>query len=187
MKYMKKIIAVISVTFLLISCWNTFELTQEYIEKQYNESDRSINLENTELTGFISLNEYKTEKEINNIYLSNNNIDVIYISSYDKLWKLDISNNSIRFIWDLNLPEKIRHIDLSYNDLDNIDWLEKYTQIKTLNLSHNNLDDDDLKNISEFEKLIFIKVEWNDFSPETLHEINTINARFLAVNQDPFN
>lgn len=183
---MKKLITLFLLTFILISCGSAIELTQEYIDNQYNVEDRSISLENNQLSGFINLNEFKNDIEVNNIYLSNNKIEVLNISDFNKLWKLDISNNNIRFISDLNLPLNTRHLNISNNNLDSLSWLDKYENIKTLNISNNNLDDNDLKDIVKLKKLIFIKAEWNNFTAEMLQSINSINHRFLLKNNDPF-
>lgn len=189
---MKKIISIIFVTLFIVSCGTSTEstkeinLTKEYIETQYIENDRSINLSNTQLKWFINLNKFKTEKEVNNIYISDNNIEVLYISTFDKLWKLDINNNPIRFINDLKLPISIRHLDISNTKIDNLSWLEKYTALKTLNISNLNLDDKDIKILWNFKKLIFIKIDWLVLSDESLNIINWINHRFLLKNSDPF-
>jgi hypothetical protein len=84
---MKKIFITACISLLLVSCTppKTIEITQEYFDAQYTQEDRSINLEDKNIKGFISLNEFKSDIEINNIYLSNNKIDIINVSDFDKL------------------------------------------------------------------------------------------------------
>ena len=183
---MKKIILTGISLFFLVSCWTAkIELTNDTVNDSYKISDRSINLSNKNLDYYVNLNNYMTGTEVNNIYLNNNNIEIININKYDKLWTLDISNNNIRFISDLNLPLTIRHLNLSNNNLTNLQGLDKYTKLKTLDLSYNNLEESDIV-IKGLDDLKYINIEWNNISTVWLDKINDFNRVYLSNNKIPF-
>lgn len=170
-----------------MACWKTepVNLTQEEVNVSYKQEDRSLNLNNKNLSGFVNFNKYLDDKEINNIYLADNNIEILDISNFDKLGRLDISNNVIRFGSDLRLPIGIRHINIANNNLDSLDgiiWLKK---IKTLNLDGNNLDDDDIV-LSDFPNLKYISAKNNNLSPDVLEAIDIFNNKYLINNPSPF-
>lgn len=182
---MKKMIFIIVLILLLNSCSSEYEINTDNIEGTYRIDDRSLNLDNKNITVFLNLNKYMSWTEVNNIYLQNNKIQRLDISEFSKLWRLDISNNDIRFINDLKLPKKIRHLNVSGNSLDDIDWLDNYLEMKTLDLSNNNLDDNDI-NFSKFKKLRYINIEWNKVSTGVINKINDFNSVYLSQNKKPF-
>lgn len=181
---MKKLVVVFLAVFLF-SCSNEFKLTKENVESTYLEENRSLNLEGKSLPQFLNLNKFMKDTEVNNIFVWNNKIQVIDISSFEKLWKLEIDNNDIRFIWDLKLPENIRHLNLSHNNLDSLKWIKKYKNLKTLDISYNNLDDEDI-DIVWLERLKYINIEWNNVSEEMLEKAANFNTRYLINNEVPY-
>jgi len=182
---MKKVLLLVSLVLFISSCSNEFEFTKENVESTYKVENRSLNLEGKNIKNFVNLNSYMSGTEVNNIFVWNNEIQLIDVSWFEKLWKLDINNNDIRFIWDLKLPEKVRHLNLSNNNLDSLKWLEKYTNLKTIDLSYNNLEDEDLI-FDSYPRLKFINIEWNNVSEEMLETIDSFNARYLLNNEDPY-
>lgn len=175
------------VPFMLIACGETkpTSLTQEEVNVTYIQDNRSLNLDNKHLSGFVNLNEYIGDKEINNIYLADNAIELLDISSFKDLGGLDLSQNQIRFWSDLKLPEWIRSINLANNKLDSLNgiiWLKK---IKKLNLDGNNLDDDDIV-LADFPNLKYISAKNNNLSPEVLEAIDIFNSKYLINNPSPF-
>jgi internalin A len=126
-----------------------------------------------------------TETEVNNIYLNNNKIQLLDISWFDKLGKLDISNNDIRFISDLKLPLTIRHLNLSNNKITNLNGLEKYTKLKTLDISFNNIEESAIV-VKWLNNLKYINIEWNKVSTWTLSKLNEFNSVYLSNNKKPF-
>jgi hypothetical protein len=182
---MKKISIFLFLLLLLTSCWKSFELNQKNIDDTYKTPDRSINLSNKWIKSFVDLNTYISEKEVNNIYLNDNNIQTINVSWYNKLWRLDISNNDIRFISDLKLPITIRHLNLSHNNLTNLKWLEKYTKLKTLDISYNNLEESGIV-VKWLKNLKYINVEWNKVNDELISKLNQFNSVYLSNNKKPF-
>jgi len=182
---MKKILLIITSIVLLLSCTIWFELTNVSVKESYKISDRSINLSNNKITGFVNMNTYMSGIEVNNIYLSNNQIQLIDVSWFEKLWKLEINNNKIRFLSDLKLPIKIRHLNISWNQIDSIIWIEKYKKLKTLDISFNNLDIKDL-DLTLFKNLQYINIEWNSFDLDFINKVNDFNALYLSKNKKPY-
>lgn len=181
----KKIIMWITLVFL-VSCWAKFEINSESLSDSYKDNNRSVNLNDKNITWFVNLNEYMTDKEVNNIFVQNNSIEWIDISDYNDLWTLDISNNNIRFIWDLHLPVNIRHLNLSWNNIESLEWIEKFKKLKTLDVSNNNLSDDKL-DVSALENLLYINLKWNtNISEEKLNAAAEFNALYLTNNPVPF-
>lgn len=146
----------------------------------YQQENRSLNLNEKSITGFVSLNGLNGDTEIVNIYIANNDIDIINVSEYPDLGRLDISGNNITFFADLKLPNQIRHLVLADNNLQNLDGIELLTELKTLDISGNRLDEADLKQLANLPKLQFIKVEGNeDISPEMTQQLNEFNIKYL--------
>lgn len=183
---MKKLLLIALSFLLLTSCGKeAFQLSNEKVENSYKTPDRSINLSNKWMENSVDLTEYMTGTEVNNIYLNDNKIQLVDVSKFDKLWKLDISNNDIRFISDLKLPLTIRHLNLSNNKLTNLKGLEKYTKLKTLDISFNNLEESAII-IKWLKNLKYINVEWNTVSDELISKLNQFNATYLSNNKKPF-
>lgn len=182
---MKKILLILVSISLLISCTKEFEINKQNVESTYKIEDRSLNLANNEIKYFVNLNKYMTGTEVNNIYLQNNQIQKLNISDFDKLGRLDISNNEVRFINDLSLPKNIRHLSVAWNSLDNLNGLEQYINLKTLDLSHNNLEDEDI-DLWMFERLKFVNIDGNNVSIELINKVNEFNALYLSQNKKPF-
>jgi hypothetical protein len=67
---MKKILIAMISLLILASCGKTaFELSNESLLQSYEVPDRSLNLVEKDIKGFINLNLYLTGTEVNNIYL----------------------------------------------------------------------------------------------------------------------
>ena len=182
---MKKLL-LIPILFLFVSCGSNFEVNQENVANTYKGEDRSLNLTDENINGFVNLNGYMSGTEVNNIYVQDNNIEWLDISDYEDLWTLDISNNNIRFIWDLKLPLTIRHLNLSWNILTSLKWIEKYTKLKTLDISNNNITDDEI-DISPLENLLYINMDNNpDMSDEKINATKEFNSIYLSTNPKPF-
>lgn len=181
---MKKILALIVISLTLVSCWK-YDINKENIETTYKVENRSLNLDNKWIENFVNLNEFMIWTEVNNIYLQNNKIQKLNISDFKELWRLDISNNEIRFINDLTLPENIRHLNISNNNLSDIKWLDKYNNIKTLDISNNNIKGTDL-NLEIFPKLKYINITWNNMNDDILKKVDTFNSIYLSNNPIPF-
>lgn len=185
---MRNILIFISLVLFLVSCGydDSYKLNEENVEKTYKRVDRSLNLEDKKIKWYISLNKYMSWTEISNIFIWNNEIELINVSWFEKLWTLDIKNNNISFIWDLKLPINITSLNLSWNDLSDIKWIEKYTKLKKIDLSYNKLTDEDFESLKALKNLIYINVKWNDVSEELLNQISNFNATFLYNNDAPF-
>lgn len=185
---MRNILIFISLVLFLVSCGydDSYKLNKENVEKTYKREDRSLNLEDKKIKWYISLNKYMSWTEISNIFIWNNEIELINVSWFEKLWTLDIKNNNISFIWDLKLPNNITSLNLSWNDLSDIKWIEKYTKLKKIDLSYNKLTDEDFESLKALKNLIYINVKWNDVSEELLNQISNFNATFLYNNDAPF-
>lgn len=185
---MRNILIFISLVLFLVSCGydDSYKLNEENVEKTYKMEDRSLNLEDKKIKWYISLNKYMSWTEISNIFIWNNEIELINVSWFEKLWTLDIKNNNISFIWDLKLPINITSLNLSWNDLSDIKWIEKYTKLKKIDLSYNKLTDEDFESLKALKNLIYINVKWNDVSEELLNQISNFNATFLYNNDAPF-
>lgn len=185
---MRNILIFISLVLFLVSCGydDSYKLNKENVEKTYKRVDRSLNLEDKKIKWYISLNKYMSWTEISNIFIWNNEIELINVSWFEKLWTLDIKNNNISFIWDLKLPNNITSLNLSWNDLSDIKWIEKYTKLKKIDLSYNKLTDEDFESLKALKNLIYINVKWNDVSEELLNQISNFNATFLYNNDAPF-
>lgn len=125
----------------------------------YIEENRSLNLNEMGILGFVNLNGLNGDTEIVNIYLSDNSIEVLNISEYTDLGELTIANNGLRFFGDVKYPAQIRHLDLSGNLLESLDGIEKLTELKTLNVKNNKLDDEDFKILAGLEKLQLVLLE----------------------------
>jgi len=184
---MKKISILILSVFILISCWKTaFKLSNESILANYETPDRSINLVEKEIKGFINLNLYLTGTEVNNIYLWKNEVEILDISEYNKLWRIDLNNNKLRFGSDLKLPANIRHINVSNNKLTNLEWFSGLAKLKTLDVSYNNLDESDIKWLTKLNKLQYLNIEWNEVSQELLDKMTEFNAAYLSTHTMPY-
>ena len=128
---MKKILPLILFCILMVSC-GKIEITPELLEHSYNITDRSLQLSNIGVWGFINLNGLMNDTEVNNIYLEDNNIEMLNISEFDDVLRLDISNNKIRFLSDIKLPSDIGYLDISWNTLSNISDIIWYKKLKYL-------------------------------------------------------
>ena len=127
-----------------------------------------------------------TWSEVNNIFIWNNKIQLIDVSWFDKLWKLEINNNEIRFISDLKLPITIRHLNISNNNLTSLKLIEKYSKLKTIDISNNKLTDKDFEYFKWMKNFKYINMEWNEVSEELLLKINKFNSMYLRNNEEPF-
>jgi len=145
----------------------------------YTRDNRGVDLSNMWLSWFVSLNGLNGEEEIANIYISNNEIEVLNISEFSDLLRIVADNNDIRYVGDIKYPVGVKHIDLSYNDLDSLEGIEALTELKTLNVAYNNLDEEDFKILGELQNLVFIGVEGNNISEEFLSNMNSFNAKYL--------
>lgn len=180
---MKKF-CVLFVSVFLVSCgWvqdSDGDITAESVMSTYKKQDRSLNMADADISGFVSLNGLNGDTEIVNIYLQNNSIEVLNISEYEDLGRLNISNNGINFFGDIKYPSSIRHLDLSYNNLESLEGIQALTELKTLNVAHNKLTEEDFKVLWGLKKLQFIWVAGNDISPEFENNMNTFNAAYLG-------
>ncbi len=189
---MKLYFTFIASLFLLISCfWEKeidrwYELSDGNLIMHYEKEDRSLNLENKDIRGFVNINLYLTWTEINNVYLKWNSIEWIDVSELYKLWRLDLSGNSIKYSNDLKLPKDIRHLDLSNNWLETIESLSWLKKIKTLDLSNNNLDDEDFKSLKWLEGLQYLNLEGNSISQKILDRLTEFNAKYLQTHEMPY-
>ncbi|QFR39745.1 leucine-rich repeat domain-containing protein [Candidatus Gracilibacteria bacterium 28_42_T64] len=184
---MKKVLIAIVSILLLASCGKTaFELSNKSLLASYETPDRSINLVGKEIKGFINLNLYLTGTEVNNIYLGNNEIELLDISGYNKLGRIDLGNNNLRFGSDLKLPANIRHINVSNNKLTNLEGFSGLEKLKTLDVSYNNLDEEDIKGLTKLNKLQYLNVEGNDVSQELLDKMTEFNKVYLSTHAMPY-
>lgn len=191
---MKKILIFILPLILLFSCseekeeikevWYT--LSNQNLMQEYEVPDRSLNLSNKNIKWFVSFSQYLTWTEVNNIYLQNNSIELLDVSKYSKLWRLDLSNNLIRFWTDVKLPSGIRHLNLSNNSLSSIKWLSNLKKLKTVDISNNDLDDNDIKSLIWLDNLQYINIEWNKVSDNLRVEFWKFNARYLSTHKMPY-
>lgn len=182
---MKKTFILLFLILSFLSCSSSFELSNDIVKQSYLIPDRSINLSDKKITWFVDLNSYMTWTEVNNIYLNNNNIELVDVWEFEMLWKLDISNNNIRFISDLQLPLTIRHLNLSHNNLTNLKGIEKFTKLKTLDISFNNLQESDIK-LSWLDNLKYVNIEWNEIWLDMLTKFSQFNSTYLSNNKKPF-
>ena len=172
---------------ILASCGKTaFELSNESLLQSYEVPDRSLNLVEKDIKGFINLNLYLTGTEVNNIYLWGNEIEFLDISGYNKLGRIDLVNNNLRFVSDLKLPANIRHINISHNKLTDLNWLSGLEKLKTLDVSYNNLDEVDIKWLTNLKNLQYLNVEWNEVSQELLDKMTEFNAAYLSTHTIPY-
>jgi len=102
----------------------SWELTGEIFMSAYTEEKRAVDLSDTGLKWFVSLNSLNGDMEIVNIYVSNNDIEVLNITDYPDLLRIVADNNNFNYFWDLKLPSTIKHIDLSYNHLKSLEGVE---------------------------------------------------------------
>jgi len=128
----------------------------------------------------VNLNDIKPDVEVGNLYLSENSIEVLNISEYENLGKLELQNNNITFFGDVKYPKKLRQLDLSFNNLQNLDGIEELTELQTLNLSFNKLDEDDFKALAGLDKLRLVYVDGNDVSLEFIEKITNFNFQYLS-------
>ena len=187
---LKAIITSIFIILLLTSCWKaelvSYDFNDQNLMRSYEAPDRSLNLWSKHIRGFVNMNLYLTWTEVNNIYMQNNYIEIIDISWYKKLWRIDLSNNLLYFWWDIKLPSDIRHINLSNNKLTSLDWLSGLKKLKTLDLSNNALDDDDIKWLKWLNKLEYINVKWNNVSQKILDKFDKFNEKYLSTHEMPY-
>lgn len=188
---MKKLLIILFSILVLASCIHekeeaSYTLTDENLLQDYRVTDRSLQLSDKGFMWFLNLWTYLKDTEVNEVYLSNNKIETLDVSWFTKLLRLDINNNNIRFMWDLKLPENIRSINLSGNKLDTLAWIEKYKNIKILDVSNNQLQDDDIDILEELPELMYLNIEWNQMSEETINRINEFNSIYLRNNEVPF-
>jgi len=178
---MKTLVSLILITFTLISCWESDSLSKKVLTKAYDAKSRSIDLSDSWIRGFVNLNDIKPDTEVGNLYLWENSIEVLNISEYKDLWKVELQNNDISFFSDVKYPEKVRQLDLSFNQLQNLDGIEKLTELQTLNLSYNQLDEEEFQKIADLTKLRLIYVDGNDVSDEFLIKIANFNFKYLST------
>ena len=171
--------------FILSSCSKDFVISENNISLSYKTEDRSINLWWKNIKGFVNLNWYLDWTEVNNIYVNDNYIEIIDVSKFKKLWRLDVSNNNIRFPSDIKLPSQIRHLDLSNNKLSNLWYILDLKKLKTLNVSNNNLEDNDF-DFKNLDNIKYINAEWNNLSKDMFYKIDEINSFYLKYNEKPF-
>ncbi len=147
----------------------------------YTSENRGVNLSDMELTWFVSLNGLNNNEEIVNIYISNNEIEVLNISEYPDLGRIVADNNLIKYFGDIKYPNDIRHISLANNRLETLDWVENLTELKTLDVSNNMLDEEDFKKLASLEKLQLIYAQGNDVSQDFLERLDEFNTAYLST------
>lgn len=181
---MKKTLMLALTLLILASCSNDLKdendnLTAKGFMSTYSKDNRGVDHSDSGLKGFVSLNGLNGDEEIANIYVSNNEIEVLNISEFSDLLRIVADNNNIRYFWDVKYPTDIKHIDLSHNELESLDGVELLTELKTLNVAHNKLDEEDFKILWDLKNLQFIGVEGNDVSDDFLNNMNGFNAKYL--------
>lgn len=164
----------------LSACTPSFELTPESIMSTYQAPDRSLNLWDKGIAGFVNMNGLNGDTEIVNLYLQNNDIERLDVSDYSDLGRLDISNNDINYLANIKFPQQIRHIIITDSNLSTLDGIESLSELKTLDIRNNILDEDDLKKLANLPKLQLILAEGNpDISQQMLDNLAVFNIKYL--------
>ena len=130
--------------------------------------------------------------ELRTLSLRNAGLTAIDMGYNNKLEKLDLSGNSLRFV-DLRGPSsyfyksKLADIDLSHNQLDSIRFNDLYA-VRRLNVSHNNLEKLD---VSDADNLRTLDLSYNKFTrvllnhSELIEDINVSNNELDEVKIPP--
>ena len=182
--YMKKILF-LSISLLVLSAclWSQKSysdvLTTESFMSSYTSENRGVNLSDMDLSWFVSLNGLNNDEEIVNIYISNNEIEVLNISEYPDLGRIVADNNLIKYFGDIKYPNDIRHISLANNRLETLDWVENLTELKTLDVSNNMLEEEDFTKLASLKNLKLIYAQGNNVSDEFLERLDQYNAPYL--------
>ncbi|MFC2449084.1 MAG: leucine-rich repeat domain-containing protein, partial [Prevotella denticola] len=130
--------------------------------------------------------------ELRTLSLRNAGLTAIDMGYNNKLEKLDLSGNSLRFV-DLRGPSsyfykgKLADIDLSHNQLDSIRFNDLYA-VRRLNVNHNNLEKLD---VSDADNLRTLDLSYNKFTrvllnhSELIEDINVSNNELDEVKIPP--
>ena len=134
-------------------------------------------------------------KELNGLYLSNNEISDINILEKINFKELNILDLGYNQISDINILEKVnfkelKELNLSYNKISDINILEKvnFKKLKELNLCLNNI-----SNINILEKVDFKELNILDLSDNRISDINVLEKvnfkklKKLNLSNNPIN
>jgi len=171
---------------LLISCSQAelidedWDLTAEGFMETYTRDKRLVNLSESWLEWFVSLNGLNGETEIVNIDVSDNAIEVLNITQYPNLLRLVADNNNFVYFTDIKFPENIKHLSLANNMLENLEGIENLKNLISIDISGNNLDEDDFQALEGMDTLRYIEATGNNLSEEFQIGLFNYNQRYLA-------